>query len=49
MIDNVAVGQIFQRPRQMLRVDALHGRAHADGRRHELHDLALGRTSWPGG
>jgi hypothetical protein len=25
----------------MLRVDALHGRAHADRRRHELHDLAL--------
>ena len=27
----------------MLRVDALHSRAHADGAGHELHDLAFVR------
>jgi hypothetical protein len=29
-------------PGQVLRIDALHRRAHAHRRRHELHDLALG-------
>jgi hypothetical protein len=46
LVDHLAVGQVFQRPGQVLRVDALHRRAHADGGRHELDDLACGFTSF---
>src|SRR3990170_5137354 len=42
LVDHLAGNQVFQRPRQMLRVDALHGGTHAYSRRHELDDLALG-------
>ena len=41
-IDHIAIGQVFQRPGQVLWIDALHGRAHADHAAHELHDLAFG-------
>ena len=42
LLDDIDFGQILERPGQMLGVDALHRRAHANGRRHELHDFALG-------
>ncbi|SBT10145.1 hypothetical protein ACCAA_890024 [Candidatus Accumulibacter aalborgensis] len=41
LVHYLAISQILERPRQMLRVDALHRRAHADRRRHELDDLAF--------
>src|SRR5450756_1568647 len=41
LVDDLALDQVFQRPRQMLRIDARHGRAHAYGGRHEPHNFAL--------
>ncbi|MBS1196487.1 MAG: hypothetical protein H6R18_272, partial [Proteobacteria bacterium] len=40
-VDDTALHQIFQYPGQVLRVDALHGRAHAGDVGHELDDLAV--------
>ena len=42
LVDDLPGGEVFQSPCKMLRVNALHGRAHAHGGRHELDDLAFG-------
>jgi hypothetical protein len=41
LVNNFAINEVFQRPGQMLWIDALHGRAHADCGGHELDDFVL--------